>query len=76
MIEDRGTQTIGSITAILSMHRQRSKQKDRESSTNSCYHIFGHEDNSINIVLQIQTVYFCMRVWLCKTTMTKHPMMS
>ena len=64
-----------SIAVVLSMHRRRSKQRDGGSSTNSCHHIFGHKDNSITIVSRSQTVYFCTRVWLCKTTIT-NPMMS
>ena len=31
-----------------------------------------HKDNSIITALQTQTLAFCTRVWLCKTTIAKH----
>ena len=37
---------------------------------------FGHIDNSIAIVSQSQTVVFRTRVWLCKTTIAEHLMVS
>ena len=53
-----------------------SKSNEDRAVLNFCHHIFDHQGNSITMVTQNQTLGFRMRAWLCKTTITKHLMMS
>ena len=51
----------------IEMHIWRLKQRYWGSNTISCLNIVGYE-NSMTIISRSQTVAFCTRVWICKST--------
>ena len=61
---------------LRGIDKDQSEESEDRALLNICYHIFVHKGKSTTIVSQNQTLGFCTRVWLCKTTITKHLVMS